>query len=116
VRFWGRVAVRTPITLLSVLVAVVLPHLGRVVSLVGAVGDSCLGLLFPTLFHTLALLRSYRGARHRRATTLQHGQPDAATPPTIVVIATTILNIALATLGGCGLCVGVVAFFTVTHE
>lgn len=50
----GRIAVRTPIVALAVVVAVALPHLGRVVGLVGAVGDSCLGLLFPASFYLMA--------------------------------------------------------------
>ena len=50
----GRIMVRTPILALSVVVAVSLPHLGRVVSLVGAVGDSCLGLIFPATFYLVA--------------------------------------------------------------
>mgnify|MGYP003877207709 CR=1 FL=1 len=52
--FLGRIAVRTPIMALAVVVAVSLPHLGRVVGLVGAVGDSCLGLLFPASFYLMA--------------------------------------------------------------
>jgi len=47
-----RIMIRTPLMFSSIGLAILVPNFTKQVSLVGGVGDSCLGLIFPILIYT----------------------------------------------------------------
>jgi amino acid permease len=59
-RFLARILFRTPFVLLAILLAWLVPSFTKVVGLVGAICDSCLGLVFPTLLGTRLLWSKLR--------------------------------------------------------
>ncbi len=49
----ARIAIRTPLTAVSAGIAIGLPSFAKVVGVVGAIGDSTIGLILPVLFYLL---------------------------------------------------------------
>jgi amino acid permease len=98
---WTRMVIRTPLTLLSVAIAIFIPSFASVVGLVGAVGDSTIGLLLPVIFYM---------SIHRQLNQLHLTNTAADVDnhvPTRPSIWMTVMNVFVLLLGTLGLASGV---------